>query len=275
MKLIICDMSGIVSIKGLNNSDLLDVFPKLKNFQYTFCTGKGYMGAYDTIKDYDMELPFIVENGSLIVSKTGEVIHSENINKEDVYNLIDDLFGMEYEFIAFVNLTTHKYKFLRGKKDLSEELSKPYFFSEETFYDKEKYKELVKNHDIVRIITRGLEVKEPIKSADKFHVVVSEQEYHSFCKPGKNKRSGIINLVEKYGFNLKNVVIIGNDSNDIDMFKIDCGLKIATGNNNTPKELLELSDVFVKLDDLPNFLLEIDNNPDYMLKYKKSKGELQ
>lgn len=58
------------------------------------------------------------------------------------------------------------------------------------------------------------------------------------------------------------------------MFKIDCGLKIATGNNDTPKELLELSDVFVKLDDLPNFLLEIDKNLDNMIKLKKSKEEI-
>ncbi|MGE5456530.1 MAG: HAD-IIB family hydrolase [Ignavibacteriales bacterium] len=273
MKLIVCDMSGIVSIKGVNNSELLDVFPNLKNFQYTFCTGKGYMGGYDTIKDYDIPLPLIVENGSVLVSKDGKVIHAESIDNDSVCELIDEIFEMKYEFIAFVNLITHKYKFLRGKKDLSEELSRPYFFSEETFYDKEQYKKSIKDHDIVRIITRGLEVKDSIKSANKFHVVVSEQEYHSFCKPGKNKKSGIIKLVEKYGFNLEDVIIIGNDSNDIDMFGLDCGLKIATGNNNTPKELLELADVFVKLDELPNFLVEIDKNPNNMLKYRGSKGE--
>lgn len=272
MKLIVCDMSGIVSIKGVNNSELLDIFPKLKNFQYTFCTGKGYLGGYDTIKDYNMTLPFIVENGSVIVSKDGEVIHAENIDKENAYMLIDELFEMDYEFVAFVNLMTHKYKFLRGKKVLSDGLNKPYFFSEETIYDKEQYKELIKEYDIVRIITRGLEVKDYIHCSDKFHIVVSEQEYHSFCKPGISKKSGIMKFVEKYGFSLEDVVIIGNDSNDIDQFGLNCGLKIATGNNYTPKELLELADVFVKLEDLPKFLVEIDKEPNNMIKYKKARG---
>ena len=42
------------------------------------------------------------------------------------------------------------------------------------------------------------------------------------------------------------------------MFKLDYGYKIATGENLPPKELLELADIYVKLDDLPNFLVEID-----------------
>lgn len=52
--------------------------------------------------------------------------------------------------------------------------------------------------------------------------------------------------------------LIGNDMNDIDMFKLDCGLKIATGSVKPPKELLDLADVYVPLDELPIFLKKVD-----------------
>ena len=42
------------------------------------------------------------------------------------------------------------------------------------------------------------------------------------------------------------------------MFKLDCGYKIATGENLPPKELLKLADIYIKLEDLPDFLVEID-----------------
>ena len=209
----------------------------------------------------------------MIVSKSGKIEYSDVMNKENVLKLIDDLAENSFEFIAFVNLNTHKYKFLRGNKELTEDLSKPFFFSEETFFDKDEYKNEVMKYDISRIITRGLEIKKPLKFLDRFHMVVSENDFHSFCNNDSSKRSGIEKLIKIYNIDLKDVVIIGNDMNDIDMFKLDCGLKIATGNNTTPKELLELSDIFVKLEDLPQFLIEVDKNVDNMIEYAKTKGE--
>ena len=58
--------------------------------------------------------------------------------------------------------------------------------------------------------------------------------------------------------NLDEIVIIGNDLNDIDMFKLNCGLKIATGTIKPPKELLYLADIYIPLDELPDFIRMID-----------------
>ena len=46
----------------------------------------------------------------------------------------------------------------------------------------------------------------------------------------------------------------------IDMFKLNCGLKIATGTVKPPKELLDLADIYIPLNELPDFIRMIDKN---------------
>lgn len=53
---------------------------------------------------------------------------------------------------------------------------------------------------------------------------------------------------------LDDIIIIGNDMNDIDMFKLNCRLKIATGAVKPPKELMDLSDIYIPLMELPEFI---------------------
>ena len=89
MKLIICDMSGIASTRGINNDKLLDTLNNLKNYNCTFCTGKGYQGGYETLKNIDLKVPFICENGSVIVDKKGKVIYNDKMN----YNKVKSLNG--------------------------------------------------------------------------------------------------------------------------------------------------------------------------------------
>ena len=77
MKTIICDMSGIASIKGKNNELLLTTLQSLRNLQYTFCTGKGFLGACNTIKNNKLSLPIICENGALIIDESGNIVFSD------------------------------------------------------------------------------------------------------------------------------------------------------------------------------------------------------
>ncbi len=258
MKLIICDMSGIASTKGKNNTELLNTLNNLKNYNCSFCTGKGYMGGYQTLKDVNLKVPFICENGSVIVSKNGNVIFSDSMNFEDVKKLIEELKKVPFEFLAYVDLKTHKYKFLRGSKKLTEDLSQPWFYSDEIYNNIEEFLNNIDKEHICRITTRGLELNETIKNIRNFHVVVSENEFHSICNKGVNKGFGVKKLADICGVSLNDVIIIGNDLNDIDMFKLECGFKIATGVNIPPKELVDLADVYVPLNELPSYIYKID-----------------
>lgn len=258
MKLIICDMSGIASTKGKNNEELLNALNNLKNYTCSFCTGKGYNGGYQTLKNVNLKVPFICENGSVIVNKDGSVVYNDSMDYDKVKKLIYDLESYPYEFLAYVDLKTHKYKFLRGTKKLTEDLSQPWFYSEEIYNNTSEFLDNIDKNNICRITTRGLEVNENLEEFNDFHVVVSENEFHSICNKGINKGHGVMKLAELCNVDLKDVIVIGNDLNDVDMFKLGCVYKIATGITEPPKELLELSDVYIPLDDLPRIISEID-----------------
>lgn len=262
-KLIICDMSGIASTHGINNDELLNCLNTLENFNCSFCTGKGYFGGYETLKNVKMKVPFICENGSVLVDKNGKIIFNDCMKPDSVESLIRTISNkFNFEFLAYVDLKTHKYKFLKGSKKLTEDLTQPWFYSEEIYDDVNEFILNIDLNNVCRITTRGLECdfEAEYDIFSGFHVVVSENEFHSICNSKTNKGFGVIQLVKYCNLDLGDVVIIGNDMNDIDMFKLNCGLKIATGIVQPPRELLDLADLYVPLDELPNLIRKIDKN---------------
>ncbi|MBR5662320.1 MAG: HAD family phosphatase [Bacilli bacterium] len=260
-KLIICDMSGIASTRGVNNDELLNVLNNMINYDSSFCTGKGYCGGYQTIKNIDMKVPFICENGSLIVDKQGNIKFCDHMNPADVKELIETIAKeCNFEFLAYIDTKTHRYKFLKGNKNLTEDLTQPWFYSEEIYENVNEFLENIDLNNVCRITTRGLDFDEGLEIFKKFHVVVSEGEFHSICNIGTNKGFGVKKLAEICNIDIKDIVIIGNDMNDIDMFKTNCGYKIATGAIMPPQELLDLASIYVPLGELPNFLKKFDKN---------------
>ena len=261
-KLIICDMSGIITRKGFINTELLKTLENLKNFDFSFCTGKGYYGGLAVLKEINIHYPFICENGSVLVTKDGKIVYNDKMDAEESVNLIKNIVKRySFEFLAYVDLKTHKYKFLRGNKKLTEDLTQPWFYSEEIYDDVDLFLENIDINNICRITTRGLNynVKNKDKIFENFHVVVSENEFHSICNKNINKGFGVEKISNLLNIDLNKILIIGNDMNDIDMFKLNCYLKVATGYDKPPQELINLSDKYIPLNDLPTFLKKIDN----------------
>ena len=258
MKLIVCDMSGVASTRGVNNVELLETLNSLENFVCTFCTGKGYQGGFQTLKDVDLKVPFLCENGSVIVEKNGKVVFSAKMDPNKARDLILSLNKMNFEFLAYVDLETHQYKFLKGNKPLSEDLNQPWFYGMEIYSDVNEFLKNINLNNVCRIATRGLELIDSEKLEKDFHIVVSENEFHSICSKSVNKGFGVKKLAEICNVKLQDVVVIGNDLNDVDMFNTDCGYKIATGEKLPPEELMEYADVYVPLKNLPKFLKNID-----------------
>ena len=64
-KLTICDISGIASTRGINNEELLTHLNSLTNFNCSFCTGKGYSGGYETLKDVDIKVELKIATGTV------------------------------------------------------------------------------------------------------------------------------------------------------------------------------------------------------------------
>lgn len=259
MKYLICDMSGILSLKGKNNEVLLDALSKMKNINYTFCTGKGFKGSLFTVKGLDFSLPIICENGGLLITKKGDIISKHVIEFNKIKELVMKLITLNYKFISCCNIETNNYIFLYNKKNMHEKLKEDIFFGEEVYDRVDDFLYAISNLEIVRLIYRGDTICEKIFNSIKlFDVSVSEQEYYSFCLKGVNKKNGINEIISRYNISNHDIIIIGNDYNDIPMFDIDCFLRIAVGSQCS--KLNELADVNISLEDLPNYLSNVDKN---------------
>lgn len=263
MKTIICDMSGIVSDKGKNNEKLLNVFQNMTKFNYAFCTGKGYLGSCETLNQITLPLPIICENGALLIDRDNKkIVYKDIMAKSKVQTLINYLCSnYDYEFIACCNLETNGYKFLYKDNKVKESLNPTIFYNEEVISNKKDYLKIIGDMEIVRIIYRGAPINlEELKKKEELNNLewtVSEGNYYNFCNKGTNKKFGIKKLAELYNLNLNEMVLIGNDYNDIEMFKQQALLKIAVG-NSCPKELIKLADISISLDELTTFLTVID-----------------
>lgn len=259
MKCLICDMSGIASIKGKNNQELLNVFQNFNNLNYTFCTGKGFKGSLNTIQDLDLYLPIICENGALMVSKDGQILSKHIIDFEEARKLVIQLSKLDYDFISCCNIQTNNYIFLQNNKRNKEELNQDIFFGEEMYYNIDGFLKAIENLEIVRIIYKGNIISEKIINTIKnFDISNSEKSYYSFCTKGINKKKGIEELISRYNISKDDIIIIGNDYNDICMFDIECYKKIAVSEECS--ELKQLADVNISLTELPNYLSNLDKN---------------
>ena len=252
-------MSGIVSIKGKNNEELLDIFKKFENINYTFCTGKGLKGSLDIIENLNLTLPIICENGALVITKNGEIIAKHIIDFAKAKDLVLQLNTLDYEFISCCNIKTNNYIFLQNKYKIKEELKQEIFFGEEIYYNVEDFLQRIQHLEIVRIIYKGNTILEnTLNNFDAFDISNSEKEYYSFCNKGVNKKKGIEEIINKYNIPKYDIIIIGNDYNDICMFSINCYKKIVVGNECST--LQKLADISISLKELPNYLINLDKN---------------
>ena len=71
--------------------------------------------------------------------------------------------------------------------------------------------------------------------------VKKSEDYTIINEKNVSKKSGINEYIKKYKIEVSDTIVIGNDYNDIEMFKMNCGHKIAVKDEYTPESLLELA----------------------------------
>ncbi|MDD4187892.1 MAG: HAD-IIB family hydrolase [Bacilli bacterium] len=255
MKYIFIDIDGVVLKDNKLNNELLDVL-KLKKVKYVFCTGRGYYRTLDVVKNYiSMEDIIIVENGSKILSSNGEIIASYPITDEEVVK-IRDIDYTDIEYALYVPNGTCDY-IVYDKKDFSEKL---------------KHSKLITKN--FNIFLNELKNKGASQLTIKFKKSFNQELFDSYIKAaGLNcsksedyysinhkhisKKSAIENIILKYKIKKEEVIIIGNDYNDIEMFQLDVGYKIAVIDDNTPSDLIINATNITSFDDIASLLEEI------------------
>ena len=83
---------------------------------------------------------------------------------------------------------------------------------------------------------------------------ISDNSFVSYTNEFISKGNAIIDLAKTLNIPLKKIAVVGNDVNDISMFKQSVAIKVAVINTQTPEELIKLATHKVRANGLPNLI---------------------
>ena len=235
MKTFFVDIDGVIYKNGKVNKDVIDLIDNSDN-RLAFCTGRGYTRCLDIVGDFlKKDSILIVENGSKIVDYTGNIIYSKNISsktkevlKDIDYNQIESIIYNSNDSNNYISFSKtplkHIVKNYNKFLDFYDEMLHQHFTQITVKFENDIYK----NYFVDYLNSKNINVK---KSED--YTIINEKNV--------SKKSGINEYIKKYRIEVSDTIVIGNDYNDIEMFKMNCGHKIAVKDEYTPESLLELA----------------------------------
>lgn len=235
MKTFFVDIDGVIYKNGKVNKDVIDLIDNSDN-RLVFCTGRGYTRCLDIVGDFlKKDSILIVENGSKIVDYTGNIIYSKNISsktkevlKDIDYNQIESIIYNSNDSNNYISFSKtplkHIVKNYNKFLDFYDEMLHQHFTQITVKFENDIYK----NYFVDYLNSKNINVK---KSED--YTIINEKNV--------SKKSGINEYIKKYKIEVSDTIVIGNDYNDIEMFKMNCGHKIAVKDEYTPESLLELA----------------------------------
>lgn len=251
MKTFFVDIDGVVYRNGKINKEVINSI-KTKNNKLIFCTGRGYLRSLDIIKEYlDNDSIIIIENGSKIVDSYGEKIYFQSISNK------------EKEVIKQINCNKIEYIIFNPSD------SKNYIS-----YSKVKLNHVQTNYTSYNLFCEEMFNKDMTQITIKFKKNKFQKEFILLCqmqninlKLSENyviinannisKKSAIFFCLEKMNIKNEDIVIIGNDYNDLEMFDIECKNKIVVVDEHTPDLLIKKATISTSFDNLVSIVKKI------------------
>ncbi len=251
MKTFFVDIDGVIYRNGKVNKDVIDLIDNNNN-RLVFCTGRGYTRCLDIVGNFlKKDSILIIENGSKIVDYNGNIIYSKNISsktketlKEIDYNQIESVIYNSNSSNNYISFSSVPLKHIVKKYNNFLDFYDEMLYQQFTQITIKFKNDIYKNHFVDYLNSKKINVK---KSED--YIIINEKNV--------NKKSGIDKYIKKYKIEVSDAIVIGNDYNDIEMFKINCGYKIAVKDEYTPASLLELATDITDFNNLSKIVSKI------------------
>ena len=196
---------------------------KENGVKLVFATARSEKSASDFIELLNPNA--VIANGGSIINAEDEIIFHSCIDKDIARSVFDNL--IKSESVEYITTDTDGGYYVNKLVDEDDPSWKDYLpvkyadFSKK--YNCEIYKITVETSDI-NIVQ---EIKQSFPSID--YVGFAGENWFQFFNKDANKWNGIMRLASFYKFSLEEVVVFGDDYNDIEMIK-NAGLGIAVKN---------------------------------------------
>lgn len=263
IKAIVLDIDGVVvgNQEGVNfphpSKKVSATLRKIHDsgIPVSFLTGKPTFAAFENIKSVGIDNPHIADGGATIFNPMqNQIIHSENIDKKDILNLLKKLPEKTY-----VNLFSTKNYYL--DKSQESEFTKTYGKFVGLYPNLvNNLEEVINSEPIPKINIYAFNEKEKEKITKSIknssgsiafnwstNPFISPVQVAVITNKKASKRSGVEYLAKYLGVSLDNILGVGDTIHDWDFIEI-CGYKGVMGNataqlkekinSNNPHEII-------------------------------------
>ena len=267
IKLAVFDIDGTISDNGFVSQNILNGIKHLQNHSIitTVATGRGYIRAKELLGlNFDQIISknalLILENGSKITDKAGSAVFAEYLKQEEINDILD-----------FAQTNDHLFKLIwfnpldvsgpvkvwcYNETDINQETKKRGHYADVFHCPFDELRSIILSQPLSSITLKLLSTIEPVELKRKFksssiNMLLMDQNVE-FIKNTTNKSIAINYLLNKYKINKNQLLIAGNDINDIDMLEISAAKRILVGNTQNREIVINyLSD--------PSKLIKLDN----------------
>lgn len=234
----LCNNDGIISVKSKQAIKKI-----VKKGDYAIiCTARPRYHALELMKTVNSSKYIISSNGAEIYdAKSNKIVRSYCVNKKFVYYLINKCYELDLRLVLSADDIDYVTKDIRN--------------SSQILLSRNSYKKQLKKVKIKMgmVIDSKLEVVSELKKKvllmHNVYIVNEKSKDDSyyedwFCIGSKNsiKSNGLINISNYLKVPLKNTIAIGNDYNDLPMFKVS---KISFAVNNSNDDIKKSADYVV------------------------------
>lgn len=227
-KMIVCDMDGTLLDKSESISKKnLEAIKKCQEagILFTIATGRSGQLLKPYVDLVGLHEPFVMCNGALIGHPfMEEVVYQDLLSDDEVYHVLKVAMKLESDYIVFTKdclYTTDNYR-KNHLLTVNEKLPKEKQINLEVipcrndlvFSNVNKMLLLETDPVKVEVIQKHLDM------LGSLNVVASQKGFMDINRKGNNKGLAVKRLVEHYGFEDHEVVVFGDQDNDVEMLEM-------------------------------------------------------
>lgn len=279
--LAIFDVDGTIAEHGKVPEKIVQGIQHLQEIGYitTISTGRGYVRAKEALgKDFDKivseEALLIIEHGSKIVNRVGEVIFASYFEEPEVDHIIDftraniDIYRLMWFNPS--DLSRKVQVWCYNHEELQSEIEKRGHYAD-VFSD--SISDLRDRLLAQPLSNVTLKLKDYVKVENlKLHFtrtgtnVIFVDGNMEFIRNSVDKATAVAYLLKEYGLEENNLLLAGNAINDVEMLNVQAGKRILVGKgelSDTVLSYLENKENVLRIDSpsmLGTFLLALNNN---------------
>ncbi|MBS3971065.1 MAG: HAD family phosphatase [Clostridia bacterium] len=228
-KLIAIDLDGTL----LNND--LEISPRAaaairaaekKGVRVTLCTGRMYASASPYAQELRLNIPLITYNGALVKNSfDGEILYEKNLPLEEARHVVEICREFDCQLNVYFDDKLYVEKTDYWAKKYASRVNVP-------LHEVDDLLDFLKLPPIKLLAMGEEEVLHMIRRrlADRvLYITRSQPHFLEILNPEATKGRGLAAVVKRLAIDRKNVMAIGDNENDIEMFKY-AGYSVAMAN---------------------------------------------